>query len=104
MRNRKRHSARPVLEAVEPRVAPSSMGIQAHHRADVVAHVVPISNPARLAEQSQRANDKAIKRLEDQLAQIYVRSLQHTPSAIPTKAEQEASQVSNVFKSIGQSL
>src|SRR5262245_40988672 len=105
MRNRKRHIAQPVLEPMEPRVALSAIGIRAHHHGQVLAaHVGPMNNSTKQAEASQRENNQALKRLQRQEHQVYIRSLERTPSALPTPAEKRASDVSDLFKSIGQGL
>jgi len=93
-----------MLEPMEPRVAPSVMGIHAHHGRAVAAHVGQINNSVKQAEASQHANNEAWKRLQNQLHLIHMRSLEQTPSALPTPAEKAASQISNVFQSIGRSL
>jgi hypothetical protein len=104
MRNRNRRAARPNLETVEPRVVPSAIGIHGRHMQDVAAHVGQVNRSIKQAEDFQRENEQALKRLQRQEHQVYVHSLERTPSALPTEAEKRASQVSDIFKSIGQGL
>ncbi len=104
MCNRKRRSAQPILEPMEPRVALSAIGIHAHHARAVAAHVGQVNGTVKQAEAFERENNEALKRLEQQQHLVYVHSLERTPSALPTEAEKEASQLSNIFKSIGQGL
>ena len=101
MSNRKRHTARPILEPMEHRVTPSVMGIQAHHGQAVAAHVGQMNNPIKQAKASQYANNEALKRLQQQEHLVHIHSMQRTPSALPTPAEKAASEISNVFQSIG---
>jgi len=104
MCDRKRQTARPILEPMEHRVAPSVMGIQAHHGQAVAALVGQMNNPVKEAKLSQLENNEALKRLQQQLHMIHIRSMQHTPSALPTPAEKAASEISNIFQSMGKSL
>jgi hypothetical protein len=93
-----------MLESIEPRVAPSGVGLHIHHERVVAAHVGRVDNSIKFVEASERKNNEALKRLLHQLEMIHIRSLERTPSALPTKAQQVASKLSNLFKSIGQSL
>jgi len=104
MSNRKRPTAQPILEPMEPRVAPSVMGIQAHHWQAVAAHVGQMQNPIKEAKSSHLGNNEALKRLQQQLHLIQIRSMEHTPSALPTQAEKAVSEISNIFQSMGKSL
>ena len=99
MRNRKRPYAQPMLEPMEPRVALSVTAIHVHHERAVVAHVGQVSS-AKAAEQLERKNHEAMRNLQQQLAVVHEHALERTPSAIPTAAEQRATQVSNIFKSL----
>ena len=91
MRNRKRHTAQPMLEPMEPRVVPSVTGIHAHHEQVVAAHVGQMHDSVKEATASPRENNKALKQLQQQEYLVHVRSLERTPSALPTAAEQAAS-------------
>lgn len=104
MRNRKQRAARPMLEMMETRVVPSTMGHLAHRAEVVAAHVNTVSRAVKEAETSARENTEALQRLERQEQLIHVRSLERTPSAAPTAAEQRASQISGILSSIGKSL
>ena len=104
MRSRKRFSAQPILEPMEPRVVPSAMVMQAHQGHVVAAHVHQIDNSQKPARAVQIENNQALRSLRQQQHLVHVHALEHTPSAIPTKAEQAASAVSNFFKSAAQSL
>ena len=61
MRNRKRHTAQPMLEAMEPRVAPSVTAVHIHHERVVAAHIAQSS--AR-QERPRRASDRITRRCE----------------------------------------
>ena len=104
MRNRKRHAAQPVLESMEPRVVPSALSIHAHHEQVVAAHVGRVDNSQTQAEASQRENNQALKLLYQQEHLVHVHSLERRPSALPTKAEQEATQTSSFVKSLQSAL
>jgi hypothetical protein len=104
MPNRQRRSARPALEPMEPRVVPSALGPLARHAERAAAHVRPINDSVRQTNASQRENNEALLRLRQQEALVHMRSLERTPSALPTPAEQRASQISNIFTEIGKSL
>jgi len=104
MRNRKQHTARPILELMEPRVAPSVLGIQAHHGQAVAANFAQINNPVKVANAIQHENNEAWKHLQQQQHLVYIHSLQHTPSALPTPEQKAVSEISNIFKSMGKSL
>jgi hypothetical protein len=99
MRNRKRHTAQPMLEPMEPRVAPSVTSIHIHHERAVSAHVSDMS-VAKTDAASQRQNAAALRNLQQQLNVVHAHALERTPSAIPTAAEQRATQISNIFKSL----
>ncbi len=103
MRNRKRHTAQPMLETMEPRVAPSVAGIHVHHERVVAAHVAHVSVTKETAE-SPHKNNEALRNLEQQIKVVQEHALERTPSAIPTAAEQRATQVSNIFKSLESAL
>jgi hypothetical protein len=103
MRNRKRHTAQPMLEPMEPRVAPSVTAIHVHHERAIAAHVGHVS-PVKDVKVSPHDNNKAWRNLQQQLAVVHAHALERTPSAIPTAAEQQATQVSNVFKSLESAL
>ena len=79
-----------MLEPMEPRVVPSAIGIHAHHEQVVAAHVGRMNNSVAQAKASQRENNKALKLLQQQENLVHVHSLEQIPSALPTKAEQEA--------------
>ncbi len=104
MSKRKRHTAQPMLEPMEPRVAPAAIGIHAYHEQAVEAHVGRIHNSAAQANASQRANNKALELLHQQQNLVHVHSLERIPSALPTKAEQEAAQTSSFVKSLQSAL
>jgi hypothetical protein len=104
MGNRKRVSAQPMLEQMEPRVVLSTAAVHGHAWKVVAADVGRTNDSVRLAEASQRQNNVALARLQSQLHLIHVRSLERTPSALPTAAEQRASKLSNFFKTVSQSL
>jgi hypothetical protein len=89
---------------MEPRVVPSVTGLSAHHARHVSAHVGQATSSAKAATASEQQNNKALKQLRQQQHLVYVHSLEHVASALPTKAEQEAGKVSSVLKSIEQSL
>jgi hypothetical protein len=52
----------------------------------------------------ERANNKALQLLQHQEQLVHARSLERKATALPTPAEQRATQVSNIFKQIGASL
>jgi hypothetical protein len=104
MRNRKRRNVQPTLEMVEARVVLSTVGHLAHRAEVVAAHVNTVNRAVDKADASARLNSEALARLQSQEQLIHERSLEHRPSALPTPAEQRASQVSNLFGSIGKSL
>jgi hypothetical protein len=104
MRKGKQHTAQPNLETMEPRVAPSILGILAHQGQTVAAYVGQINNSIKEDKASQHANNEALKLLQHQQYLVHLHSLEQIPSALPTEAEKAASQVSNIFASIGRSL
>jgi hypothetical protein len=104
MRNRKRRTAQPIFESMETRVVPSALSIQIHHEQAVSAHVGQMDNSAAQDKASQRENDKAMKLLHQQENQVHIRSLEHRPSALPTKAEQQAQETSSFVKSLESAL
>jgi hypothetical protein len=104
MPSRKARSARPALEPMEARVVPSALGPLARHAERAAAHVRPINSSARQLNASERQNNEALQRLQQQENLVHMRSLERTPSALPTAAEQRASQISNIFSEIGKSL
>jgi hypothetical protein len=104
MRNRRRHIARPMLESMEPRVVPSAIAIHAHHVRAVAAHVGQLNNSAKHADATQRENHQALKNLQQQENLVHMHSLERTASALPTKAEQEATETSSFLKSLESAL
>jgi hypothetical protein len=104
MRNRKRRAAQPILEQMETRVVPSALSIHAHHEQAVAAHVGRANDSVAQTKASQRENNKALKQLRQQEHLVYVHSLEKIPSALPTKAEQEATQTSSFVKSLESAL
>jgi len=80
------------------------MGFYAHHEQAIAAHVGQMNNPIEQAKMSQHANNEALKRLQQQLHLVQLRAIMRTPSALPTPAEKAASEVSNIFQSMGKSL
>ena len=62
------------------------------------------SNTARVSVESERQNNEALRSLQQQLNLVHAHALERTPSAIPTAAEQRATQVSNIFKSLESAL
>ncbi len=104
MRDRKRRNVRPSLEMVEERVVLSAIGHLAHRAEVVAAHVNTVNHAVEKADAAAQLNSEALARLQHQEQLIHMRSLEHKPSALPTPAEQRASQVSNIFSSIGKSL
>jgi hypothetical protein len=102
--NRNRFTARPMLEPMEPRMVPSALGPLARHAERTAAHIRPITDSDRQIQESQRENNEALQRLQRQENLVHARSLERTPSALPTPAEQRAGEVSNVLKEIGQSV
>ncbi len=100
MPNRQRRNVRPMLEPMETRVVPSALGPLARHAERAAAHVRPINDSVRQPTASQRENNEAL------LAPATSRGSwcicghwRRTPSALPTPAEQRASQISNIFSS-----
>jgi len=55
---------------------------------------------AKTSTELQRKNNEAMRSLEQQLNVVHEHALERTPSAIPTAAEQRATQISNIFKSL----
>jgi hypothetical protein len=104
MRDRKRRNLRPSLEMVESRVVLSTVGHLAHHAEVVAAHVNTVNRAVAKADADARENSEALARLQLQEQLIHARSLEHRPSALPSAAEQRASQISNIFGSIGKSI
>ena len=104
MHNRKRRAVQPMLEAMEHRVVPSALGVHAHHEQAVTAHVGRMDSSVTQTKASERENNKALKQLQQQEHLVYVHSLEKIPSALPTKAEQEASQASSFVKSLESAL
>jgi hypothetical protein len=104
MRSRKRHAAQPILELMEPRVVPSAVAIHAHHEQAVAAHVGRMNNSVAQTQASQRENSKALKLLQQQENLVHAHSLEHRPSALPTKAELEATKTSSFVKSLESAL
>jgi hypothetical protein len=99
MRNRKRHTVQPMLEPMESRVALSATAVHVHHERVVAAHFDRVSS-ATTPTEMERQNNKAMRSLQQQLNVVHEHALERTPSAIPTAAEQRATQVSNIFKSL----
>ena len=104
MSKRKRHTVRPMLEPMEPRVVPSGIGINPHHVQALTAHVGRIHNSVAQAKAGQRANNQALKVLRQQENLVHIHSLERIPSALPTKAEQEATETSSFLKSLESAL
>jgi hypothetical protein len=104
MRNRKRPATQPMLESMEPRIAPSTLVIHAHHEQVVSAHVGRMNDSVAQAKASQRENNKALKLLQQQENLVHVHSLEKIPSALPTKAEQQAQETSSFVKSLESAL
>jgi uncharacterized protein (DUF342 family) len=106
MRNRKRRSRQPMLEAMETRFMPSfsSVHVQHMHHERVVAVHVHEASSKNDTTSSERANNEALKNLQQQLQVVHEHALERTPSAIPTEAEKQATQVSNLFKSLESAL
>jgi hypothetical protein len=104
MDNRKRRSARPVLEAMECRVVPSAMGLASHQVRVVVAHVETMNHATKTPKETQRSVNQGLKRLQQQLALVQEHAHERAPSARETPAEKAASQTSSLFKSIFASL
>ena len=104
MSNRKRHTVQPMLEPMDPRVVPSALSVHVHHEQVMSAHVGRMDDSVTQAKASQRENNKALKLLQQQENLVHVHSLEKIPSALPTKAEQEASQASSFVKSLESAL
>jgi hypothetical protein len=104
MFERKRRTVQPMLESMESRVVPSAMGVHAHPVRDVSAVVGSASGSTKELRAAEQKNASALKELAHQQAVVHSHSLEHIATALPTAAEQAASQISNIFKSIGQSL
>jgi hypothetical protein len=104
MNNRKQRTAQPMLDPMEIRLAPSSIAISAHQVQAVAAHVDRMHNPAIQAKAGERANNQALNTLKQQEHLVYVHSLERIPSALPTKAEQVATQTSAFMKSLQSAL
>jgi hypothetical protein len=103
MRHRRRHTVQPMLEPMESRVSLSVTTIHIHHDRAVAAHIDRVSS-AKTPTELQRKNNEAMHSLEQQLNVVHEHALERTPSAIPTAAEQRATQVSNIFKSLESAL
>jgi hypothetical protein len=104
MDRRKRRALEPHLESMEDRVVLSvtSVSLQhLHHQRAVAAHVAKVSVAK---EPKANANNEALRNLNQQLKVVHEHALERTPSAIPTAAEQRATQISNIFKSLESAL
>jgi hypothetical protein len=104
MRNRKRRTLQPTLEAMEPRVAPSVTVIHVHQGRPVVSHVDQLGKPVEKANDTQHAINAGLRRLQQQLSLIHTHSLERTPSAAETPAEKVTTETSSLFKSVLASL
>ncbi len=104
MSNRKRHIAQPMLEPMESRVVPSAIGIHAHHEQAVAAHIGRMNNSVAQAKASERDHNRALKLLQQQENLVHVHSLERIPSALPTKAELQATKTSSFIKSLESAL
>jgi hypothetical protein len=101
MCNRKRRIHRPELEGMELRLAPSAITIVAgvHHKA-VLAEVRVAHTSNKHVKPSEQKNNEALKSLQQQQHLVDVHSRERTPSALPSKAQQQATEVSNLFKNL----
>ena len=66
----------------------------------MIAAQVSESRTTHNTKASDRANNQALRNLQQQLKVVHQHALERTPSAIPTEAEQRATKVSNIFKSL----
>ena len=104
MSNRKRRQVQPVLESMENRVVPSSMGFAVRHGRLVESHVHQVSTAAKKPTVTQHSINNGLRQLQQQLALIHTRSLERTPSAVETPAEKASTETSSLLKSVLASL
>jgi hypothetical protein len=106
MDRRKRRALAPLFESMEDRVVLSvtSVSLQhLHHQKAAAVHVAKMS-VATGSKANAKSNDAALRNLQQQLEVVHEHALERTPSAIPTAAEKQATEVSNVFKSLESAL
>ena len=104
MRNRKRRAVQPMLESMEHRVVPSSMGAAAHEVRVVASQVDRVNKPVQHAKVDAHTMNAGLRKLQQQLELIQTRSMERTPSAQETPAEKATTETSSLFKSIFASL
>ena len=100
MRNRKRHTAQPMLEPMEPRVVPSVTGIHAHHEQAVAAHVGQMNDSAKAAAASQRENNEALQHLQQQEYLVHDHALWSARLRPYPPQPNSGEPISNFFKSL----
>ncbi len=104
MCKRNRRTLQPMLEPMEPLVAPSVTVIHVHQGRPVTSHVDQINKSAEKTKGTQHALNEGLTRLRQQLSLIHTRSLERTPSAVETPAEKVKTETSSLFKSVLASL
>jgi hypothetical protein len=110
MRKRKQRAIQPMLEAMETRFMPSAtsgqieLRIQHLHHERVMDSQRSEMKAMNHSTVNEQKNNAALQNYKQQLQVVHEHALERTPSAIPTAAEQRATQVNNIFKSLESAL
>jgi hypothetical protein len=104
MDRRKRRALAPLFESMEDRVVLSVTSVSLQHLHHQKAVHVAKASVATGSKANAKSNNAALRNLQQQLEVVHEHALERTPSAIPTAAEKQATEISNVFKSLESAL